>query len=472
MNKNYKVIEVTKDNKDKYLQGIVELEEIVLEKMEHDGKIGQLFITGKEGIEEYINSASNHVFIATKNDRSNTTISAAYITQGQIDFTYNDITKYFKCDSNFQQYVKSKYTEEEFKIAIREVYIEKLCAFRYARDIVLKEKSTSNIGKMSEDERNDAFLKMVEHEYNDPQSNFHEKSEIRENLNKYMSLYMKNIAKNMDKYNDFYWLDFEYLRQNLKRETLPKGKKMKKMTDDVIQVSDFGKLASTINTYDKILQYQKYKIYDRSNCRDISRYYPANTANTIELDTYITHPDSRENGIARIITFEGIKKSIETVLKNKKNKAVFLVSTLHEENLSSKYVSEFFGLEDYIFVNRRNGRDRQVHINMIPRDKVNEYIANMEKKIAVLYNYNPNGIPVSTEDRKMILNSQLNYELNEIGRLNRIKDMGKEKRYTGYIQGKESKIKHLRGLLYKLNEPAKASDEVNMKAQSDDIPSL
>ena len=94
MGKDYEVFEVTKDNEKDYLQEIVNLENLVLENMEQEGKIGQLFTTGEEGISEYIKSKSNHVFIATKNN-DNKTISAAYITQGQIPFTYNDITKYF-----------------------------------------------------------------------------------------------------------------------------------------------------------------------------------------------------------------------------------------------------------------------------------------------------------------------------------------------------------------------------------------
>ena len=469
MYKDYTVIEVTKENEEQYLQGIVELEEIVLNKMEQDGKIGQLFITGEEGIKEYINSNSNHVIIAVKNNENNTTISAAYITQGQVDFTYNDITKYFKCDANYQKYVRTKYPDTEFEKAIREVYIEKICAFKYARDIVLKESNVENLTEMDEKEKNNVFLKMVEQEYNDPQNQFHEKSEIRDSLNKYMSLYMKYIKKDIERYQDFYWIDFDYLKRNLNEDI---GNKMK-------GTSEFCNFDVTMDTYDKVLQYQKYKIYDKSHCNDISKYYSANTSNTIELDTYITHPENRENGIARILTFEGIKKSVETVLKNENNKEVFLVSTLHQENLSSKYVSEFFGLKDYLFVNRRNGRDRQVHINMIPREKADEYIANMEKKIAVLYNYNPNNIFINREEKIKILKDQINYEVGELGRLNAIKDIQEKKKYTGYIRGKQCKIEGLRKLVKKLEGCEKSNNkgevsgfENGKNIEIDDIPLL
>ncbi len=436
MNKNYNIIEVTKDNKDEYLSSIVQLEQVVLSNMEQNGKVGQLFITGKDGIEEYIDSDSNHVLIAvTKENEKQQVISASYITQGQIDFTYNDITKYFKYGSDYQEYVKSKYSEDEYKKLIRKVYIDKICAFKYARDAILHELGILKNPKTSEQEKNEIILGLIEQEYNDPQNQFHEKSEIRDNLNKYMSLYMKNVKNNLKAYQEFYWVDFEYLKQYFKKDSL-----------QGIKESDVD---STIKAYDKILQYQKYKIYDRTSCKNMSKYYGANTQNTVELDTYITHPNSREKGIARILVLEGIKKSVNRILENQDNKEIFLVSTLHEENLSSKYVSEFFGLNDFLFLNRRSGRDRQVHILGMKREEFPKYIAMMEKKIAVLYDYNPNKILISENERKKILQEQIKYETEELQRLNGIKDIGKKKKYKGYIKGKQTKIQALQELMEK-----------------------
>ena len=299
MYNNYKILEVTKENEQQYLPDIVELEETVLKKMEQEGKKGQLFITGEEGISEYIHSDSNHVMIAVTNSTINPTISATYITQGQIDFTYNDITKYFKCGEDYQKYVKSKYVGNEFEKAVREVYIEKICAYRYARNLILKEQGVEFLDNMGEDERNAVFLEMVEKEHANPQNQFHEKSEIRDGLNKYMSLYMKHIAKDSERYQDFYWVDFQFLKSNLNS-----AETMDEMS------SKFKTFDSTICAYDKLLEYQKYKIYDKSHCKNISKYYVANTDNTIELDTYITHPNSRENGIARVLVLEGDRKSV------------------------------------------------------------------------------------------------------------------------------------------------------------------
>ena len=49
-----KIVELTKDNEEKYLDQIVELEQISLEAMKKEGREGQLFDTGREGISEYV----------------------------------------------------------------------------------------------------------------------------------------------------------------------------------------------------------------------------------------------------------------------------------------------------------------------------------------------------------------------------------------------------------------------------------
>lgn len=106
------IVEVTKDNEQLYLKQIAGLELKVLERMEEQGKSGQLFITGEEDISSYIHSKENTVMVAV--DANGTVVSAVYITQGQKPFTYNDITKYFKYGDEYQKYVKSKYVSEFF----------------------------------------------------------------------------------------------------------------------------------------------------------------------------------------------------------------------------------------------------------------------------------------------------------------------------------------------------------------------
>ena len=108
--KSYKIVEVTKDNEEQYLDQIANLEVKVLDHMEEHGQIGQLFTTGKEDISSYIHSNSNSVIVAVNNE--NRVVAVTYITQGQKPFTYNDITKYFKYSEEYKNYVRTLYPDE------------------------------------------------------------------------------------------------------------------------------------------------------------------------------------------------------------------------------------------------------------------------------------------------------------------------------------------------------------------------
>ena len=215
MYKNYNFLEITEDNEYKYLPQTVELEKIVLDKMNKEGKTGQLFITGKDGISEYVHSKENCVMVATEKDEEQNNekiISAAYITQGQVPFTYNDVTKYFKCGEDYQNHVKSKYGKENFEKIIRKIYIDKICAYKYSRDVILKDYcKAGNIEDLSEDRKNYIFMELVENEHTNENNKFHEKSEIRDKLNKYMSLYMKYVKKEEKEYHEMLRKEYKFI---------------------------------------------------------------------------------------------------------------------------------------------------------------------------------------------------------------------------------------------------------------------
>lgn len=432
MQKNYRVIEVTEDNENKYLNGIVELEDTVYERMIKQGKMGQLFTTGRDDISGYIHSKHNSVFIVV--DENDKPIAATYITQGQIPFTYNDITKYFKFSTEYAKHVKSEYkNESDYLSDIRKIYIQKIAAFIYSRDYLLK-KYVTNIHDLSEKEKNSKLLELIQKEIADPENNFHEKSIIREELNKYMSLYMDYIYRNQSKYEKFYWVNMEFLKEQCGVTDLGKG---------------FSKFDSTIQTYDAVLALQRYAIYEKSKGIKEQDYFEANTNNTIELDTYITSDNVRENGLARILVFEGIKRVLQKQKMSDKSEDIYLVSTLHRDNYSSKYVSEFFGLKDNLFVNRRTGRDREVHIYKIEKGKIKEYLDEIEAKLIVLYDYNPNKIKVSGEDKKRIILEQIAYEKAELDRLQTLQEnlQVPSKNYESYINFKKKKISKLQAKL-------------------------
>lgn len=444
MYKNYEVLEVTKDNKDDYINQIAKLEENVYQIMKKEGNEGLFFSTGIDGISEYIDSSTDMVLVAVKDNKN--VIAATYITSDQIPFSYNDITKYFKADDEYQNYIKSQYEINnvnkktgaiKYESTLKNIYRAKILAFKEARQKILDDR---RIECYNEEQENNEILKLIKRS----EKSFDERNEIRAELNAYMYKYMKILGLEND-YEKFYWVDSNFVKSIKKNNNLLSrifNRKQKNDEDNEIKEDD-----SNIKTYDEILKFQKYKIYEKPKF-DKLKYYNANTKNTIEIDTYITSPVDREKGLARILVLEGIKKSLENKINNTGNQDIYLVSTLHRENLSSKYVSEFFGLKDYLYVNRRKGRDREVHICGMKRNEIQQYIEHMEKKIAVIYDYNPNKIIISNEEKNDILNEQLKYETEE---LERLKSLG-NKEYIKYIKMKNSKIKQLKEQLKAINK--------------------
>ena len=192
-------IELTKDNYKKYIDQIAKLEELVAKKMEQEGRTGQFFTTGRDGIEEYILSNDNTVMVAL-NDKGKI-LSATYITQNQLPYTYNDITKYFKYGSEYKNYIKNSYSSEiDYKRDMLKIYEVKLRAYKYAKSKVLQEHP----------EYNGNIMEYLQNELSDKENEFHEKSELREALNIYMSEHIRNASKSdttiSELHDKFYWL--------------------------------------------------------------------------------------------------------------------------------------------------------------------------------------------------------------------------------------------------------------------------
>lgn len=314
-----KIVEVTKENESLYLDQIAKLEQIALEGMRQEGREGQLFATGKEDISEYVRSSENTVIVAT--DENGKVGAATYVTQGQRPFTYNDITKYFKYGENYRKYIKSQYpTEEQYQRDMLKMYTIKIKAFEYARKQILEE--NPQVGGMQE-----YLRKEVE------ANGFHEKSQLREKINRYMSEYIaQNFGQEiMQKYEQFYWITAEDVLVETGRQCNLEGE----------DVADYEAFIQAQSEYDEIIRQQNLTIHEKPEFEE-SKYYSANTGNAVELDTYITAPDCRQSGTARIIIFEGIKKHLNRHFQNPENQEIFLCSTLHRDNLPSKYVSEFF----------------------------------------------------------------------------------------------------------------------------------
>lgn len=168
----------------------------------------------------------------------------------------------------------------------------------------------------------------------------------------------------------------------------------------------------------------------------------------------ITDPDNRESALSKKLLIEGIEKYMKNFFNNNKEKdEIFLCSTLHRDNLSSKYVSEFFGLKDSLFVKRRDGRNREVHICRIKREEYEKYLLQMRKKIAVLYGDNPKHLPIGIDEKIDILKEQLKYEYDELKRL-RLEKSNK-KNYTGAINHTKHKLANIIKLKTRITEEIK-----------------
>ena len=430
-----KIIEVNVNNENKYLNQIANLEVQVLQNMEANGQIGQLFITGADDISEYIHSKENTVLVSVDdNDRVD---AATYITQGQNMFTYNDITKYFKVSDEYESYVKSKYASEtDYKKSALDAYKLKLKAYDYARNKVLQEfPEYSSINEFLKDELNS-------------KSKFDEKSPLREKINSYMFEYVKNAQNDgekdaVHKYEDFYWMTFS------KMKDLIYGKDSQGKNGQNAITKELEENLNLEAEYEKLRKESSLIIYNEKKNFEPNKYFSANPQNSIEIDTYITDPNKRSCGKARALVYEGIKKHINNFFSNQENDEIFLCSTLHRDNVSSKYVSEFFDLKDSLFVNRRFGRDREVHICRVGRDEYKKYLDHIKKKVAILYGYNPEGIAIPASEEIEILKEQLCYEQREISRLKRARTA---QTYNGKINFKQRKIEKIISLNERIKE--------------------
>lgn len=424
-----KILELTKENSSEYIDDVAMLEKKVLETMEKEGKIGQLFITGKEDILEYVKSEENTVMIGV--DEKNRVQSAVYITQGQKPFTYNDITKYFKVGEEYKKYIKSQYSENsKYQKDMLETYKNKIKAYKYAKDRIIKEHP--------EYENIEEFLKGELQE-----NGFHEKSILREKWNQYMAEYIlqNGTKQEQENYEKFFWINANDISKEMDRNINTNN-----FNKDVGEYENWLK---NQKEYENILENATLKIYEEPTF-SVKKYFTANTKNSIEIDTYLTSPDKRHSGTARILVYEGIKKHINKFFENTENKEIFLCSTLHRENLSSKYVSEFFGLKDSLFVNRRQGRDREVHICRIDKNEAKQYLDKTENKLAVLYGYNPRNKNIVLEEQINIIKEQLKYEKEEMKRLNKIRHSNCK--YKGNVKDIQSKAQKIIKLKEKCKE--------------------
>lgn len=374
------IIEITKDNWLEYKPKMLNLENEVKNDMIEKG-IGDLFFTTGEDIEDYVLDKRHHVYIMQDDNKN--VISQVYIigASSHIQGDYSDLSKYFTMDEGFQEYLKQKVYKnaDEYELVKEKVYNYKLKAFIYALKHIYK---TLDIYQFNQDLFNEINSK----------THFDERTILRRNINRYMTEYMQKINAE-ELYRQFYYI---------------------KSTDLKHKVN-----SQITESYDKFLTLSKITVYE-NHIKNKEVYYNATVDNTIELDTYITSPKARQAGIAKILSYVGLAKTIEEFFEQNKSDVLYLSITLHKDNYLSENVANFFGFTDYIDLERRSGIDRHVYMKCLHKNNYKKYLEMLSKKISYFYEFGTASITEEEinnfenekyEHKKQII-EQIKYRLN------------------------------------------------------------
>lgn len=369
-----KILEINKNNWEEYKFQMLNLENKVKKDMVYSG-IGDLFFTTGEEIKDYVDDPRHHVYVMI--DGKNRVLAQTYIigAGSHIQGDYADLPKYFTMNNDFINYLKTNKfdNEEEYKDICNKMYYIKLCAFKYAL------KKIYGIVDI------DKFINDLNQE-RQSSTHFDERTPLRRNINKYMTEFMRTHGLE-EIYREFYNIDGIYNEEQ-----------------------------ELSNAYSKFIEASKVKIFN-TKIQNPEEYYSSNVYNTIEVDTYITDPESRKKGLAKILSTLALSKTISEYFENTDNDILYLSITLHRDNYLSENIAHFLGFEDYIDLERRSNIERKAYLKRINRCEYMEYISNLHKKLFYFYNYGEENITddekKSFEIEKNIHNENIVVEINQ-----------------------------------------------------------
>jgi len=349
----------------KYAHEIEDLENIVYNQLVQLKKQEIFFTTGYDDVLSYIKDKD--VTIVACEDNNNKLISSAYVTQGQGLYTYNDLSKYFKFNKEFIEYAKSKYDPKELYAIEYETFMKKIEGYKYAKQLIAKELNVTDIVGHCKSEKE--------------KGTFDEKNKVREKVNRYIYDYFRDNKKDRIGFTEldrFYLIKFSDL-QNCEDEII-KAKCANETEENKKLYEEYGELIDLFDLNASILPDEKDYTYLKPD--GFKKYFDANPFNTIELDTYMVHPDYRKKGLAKITTFEGLKIQMRRLLRKRPNLShIFLSATIHQDNYPSKRVTLSFGKFDTVYIKRRTGINREVYFYKIERKDLNQFMRINEEKI-------------------------------------------------------------------------------------------
>ena len=362
VNENHKV-----STQRKFARDLDDLEQYVSNNLDKDGRKDEFFPTGYEDVLDYINDRDVTVVVCQYNNEK--IISGSYVTQGQGLYTYNDLSKYFKFNKEYVEYAKTKYDPKELCSIMYETFMKKIRGYKYAKEKIAKELSVNDVLNHCKIEKEKGI--------------FDERNKVREKVNRYIYDYFNENNNENDKIgfkelDRFYLLKFSDL-ENCGDNSI-KIKCQNETEENKTLYKEYGELLDLFDLNSSILPDGNGFTYLKPD--GFKKYFDANPFNTIELDTYMVHPENRRRGLAKVVTFEGLKIQLDKLLKKRPElEQIYISATIHQNNEASKRVTKFFGNFDTLYIKRRTGINREVYFCKIEKKELYEFYRKIEKEI-------------------------------------------------------------------------------------------
>lgn len=298
-------IEVTRKNMEQYLDGIMELQEIVCKNLKAHEKGHFFFGSPKEDIIKHIASETSVVSLA-KSD-AGSIISACFFTFNHS--AYNDLTSYIRNSKIYRNSVLSTYN----MVTLISKYIANVRAYCALKDS----------GILTKDLINEAFDKARA-------DNFYEDDPLRKTL--------ADILITCGIFTDF---GYPWL-----------------VSDDLPMY--FSDEAKTISAeYDKFISLFNYK-YSYSVAKLSPAVMDLTDSSVGRLDTYLTHPEYRNLGFASRLASWTTDRALQ-----KKTGIKAIVATCCPENYASQHILKNVGFEKFFTVERHKGVLRDVMFKLL-----------------------------------------------------------------------------------------------------------
>lgn len=415
-----KIIRLNSENYERYAGQIVALCDSAVEENEKNNRSGQFFTSTLEELLGYVNSNGRDLVIMAINE-SDIVEGAMYINTEIKQGTYSDLTKYFHTSARYKEYMASQFDDNsEYQDYIAYEYISKILTFNEIAQEIEQDTSLNPDGLI--------FKELISAEI--AKDNFQENNPIREAINrKFFEKYAK--ANKTEDYEKTAFYGIEDIDINVLNRIIA-GRISKE------------ELNYLISSYEVFLSSQA-PIFALEPNIDMKKYYEANMRNTIEFNTYVVSPEQRSNGLAKILVYETLKRIIPKIFNNPNNDKMFISTTIHNDNENSQATANFFGLEDYIYIERKKGINRRVYMKSISREEYLDYLYDIELELLISYNYYSELFGVIYEDAVEMINNRINHYQNKI----------KNETNSNKLRYYESRIEALNELLNKMNKKMK-----------------